>query len=54
MSLSRSIYVEELDLLVVACEDSKIYVWGFDYEAVKTLHRLGKEQSELIQRLETE
>ena len=36
----RTLFVEELDLLLVASEDNNIYVWGFDYEAVRVLQQV--------------
>jgi len=40
VSLLRCIYVEHLDLLVLASEDNNIYLWGFDHEAVNALSHL--------------
>ncbi|CAK8695799.1 unnamed protein product [Clavelina lepadiformis] len=45
-ALLRCIYVEHLDLLVLASEDSNIYLWGFDYAAVSALTRLTPEKEE--------
>lgn len=36
----KLLFVEELDLLLLASEDNNIYVWGFDYEAVKILKQM--------------
>jgi WD40 repeat protein len=33
----RLIYVESVDLILAACENGSIYVWGFDDEAVRLL-----------------
>ncbi|MBN3297339.1 CWF17 factor, partial [Amia calva] len=29
-SLTRSVFIEELDLLAVSCENGHVYLWGFD------------------------
>lgn len=39
-SVLRMLFVERYDLIVAACEDWKIYVWGFDQEALKALTTL--------------
>jgi WD40 repeat protein len=36
----KLLYVESADLLLAACEDASIYVWGFDEEAVKILKNM--------------
>nr|CAB3260425.1 uncharacterized protein LOC100175309 [Phallusia mammillata] len=46
ISLLRCIYVEHLDLLVLASEDGNIYLWGFDYAAVSALTRLTPDKEE--------
>lgn len=48
ISLLRSIFVENLDLLVVASEDNNIYVWGFDEDAVKVLENMRPADENLI------
>lgn len=48
LSLLRSIFVENLDLLVVASEDNNIYVWGFDEDAVKVLENMRPADENLI------
>lgn len=48
ISLLRSIFVENLDLLVVASEDNNIYVWGFDENAVKVLENMRPADENLI------
>ena len=45
VALLSSVYVEHLDLLVLACEDARVYVWGFDYDAVDALQKLGRENA---------
>jgi WD40 repeat protein len=40
LSILRTVFVEELDLLIAACENGHIYVWGFDDDAVKALKRM--------------
>ena len=42
----KMIYVESLDLVVAACEDANIYVWGFDQEAVKILKNMKYDENE--------
>uniref|UniRef100_A0ABM0LXS1 Uncharacterized protein LOC102806264 n=1 Tax=Saccoglossus kowalevskii TaxID=10224 RepID=A0ABM0LXS1_SACKO len=47
----KSIFVETLDLLLVASEDSNIYVWGFDDDAVNALQHMKPEgQEDLIKK----
>ncbi|KAK2188036.1 hypothetical protein NP493_146g02006 [Ridgeia piscesae] len=36
----RMLFVEELDLLIAACEDGNIYIWGFDTAAVTVLQNM--------------
>jgi WD40 repeat protein len=36
----KLLYVESIDLILGACEDASIYVWGFDQEAVKLLKNM--------------
>ena len=36
----KLLYLESMDLIFGACEDSSIYVWGFDHEAVKLLKNM--------------
>ncbi|KAK2566790.1 putative U3 small nucleolar RNA-associated protein 13 [Acropora cervicornis] len=48
ISLLRSIFVEDLDLLIVASEDNNIYVWGFDENAVKVLENMKPVDESLI------
>lgn len=36
----KMLFVESLDLVLAACEDACIYVWGFDDEAVKILKNM--------------
>ncbi|ELT89388.1 hypothetical protein CAPTEDRAFT_187404 [Capitella teleta] len=36
-TIVSTLFIEELDYIVAACEDSTIYVWGFDEDAVKAL-----------------
>jgi len=48
IALLRSIFVENLDLLVVASEDNNIYVWGFDEDAVKVLANMRPADENLI------
>ncbi|KAI0216707.1 hypothetical protein LSAT2_031314 [Lamellibrachia satsuma] len=36
----RMLFVEDLDLLIAACEDGNIYVWGFDTAAVTVLQNM--------------
>ena len=36
----KMIFVENMDLILAACEDASIYVWGFDEEAVKILKNM--------------
>ncbi|KAL9965739.1 hypothetical protein ACROYT_G029581 [Oculina patagonica] len=48
LALLRSIFVENLDLLVVASEDNNIYVWGFDEDAVKVLENMRPADENLI------
>lgn len=48
ISLLRSVFVENLDLLVVASEDNNIYVWGFDEDAVKVLENMRPADENLI------
>ncbi|XP_078482123.1 uncharacterized protein LOC100175309 [Ciona intestinalis] len=45
-SLLRCLYVEHLDLLVLASEDGNIYIWGFDYAAVSALTRMTPDKEE--------
>jgi len=40
----RMIFVERLDLILAACEDSSIYVWGFDQDAVNILKNMKYEE----------
>jgi len=40
----KMIFVESLDLIVAACEDSGIFVWGFDQEAVKILKNMNYDE----------
>lgn len=40
----KLVYVESLDLLLVACEDGCIYVWGIDEEGVQILRRMKYEE----------
>lgn len=39
-TIVRLIFVEKLDLIIGSSEDSNIYVWGFDDEAVKILKNM--------------
>ncbi|XP_019642839.1 PREDICTED: uncharacterized protein LOC109484071 [Branchiostoma belcheri] len=51
VALLRTMFVESLDLLVATCEDSNIYVWGFDDEAATVLQRMQPSTSEnLVQK----
>ena len=45
----KMIFIESLDVLCAACEDSSIYVWGFDEDAVKVLKdmKFAEEKSKL-------
>lgn len=36
----RMLFVEDLDLLIAACEDGNIYIWGFDSAAVTVLRNM--------------
>lgn len=40
----RMKFVESLDLILAACEDNSIYVWGFDQEAVNILKNMKYEE----------
>ncbi len=40
----KMIFVESLDLIVAACEDSGIFVWGFDQDAVKILKNMNYDE----------
>jgi len=42
--ISKMLFVEKLDLILAACEDSGIYVWGFDQEAVKILKNMNYDE----------
>ena len=46
VAILRSLYVEHLDLLVLASEDSNIYLWGFDLAAVSALTQLTPKKSD--------
>ncbi|EDO28570.1 predicted protein [Nematostella vectensis] len=48
IALLRSVFVEDLDLLVVASEDHNIYVWGFDMDAVSVLQNMRPADESLI------
>ncbi|KAK3736028.1 hypothetical protein QZH41_002746 [Actinostola sp. cb2023] len=48
VALLRSVFVENLDLLVVASEDHNIYVWGFDENAVSVLQNMRPADESLI------
>ncbi|XP_031569624.1 uncharacterized protein LOC116304102, partial [Actinia tenebrosa] len=48
IALLRSVFVENLDLLVVASEDHNIYVWGFDEKAVAVLQNMRPADESLI------
>ena len=37
-------FFEKYDLIFAACEDSKVYVWGFDEDAVKILKNMNTEE----------
>jgi len=39
-ALLKSVFVEDLDLLITSSEDRNIYVWGFDEKAVEVLKRM--------------
>ncbi|XP_061404742.1 uncharacterized protein LOC133340479 isoform X2 [Lethenteron reissneri] len=39
VAITRAVFVEERDLLVLACEDGRVYVWGFDETGVSALQR---------------
>ena len=41
----KMLFVENLDLIVAACEDSGIFVWGFDQEAVKILKNMNYDEA---------
>jgi len=43
----KLLFVEELDLLLVASEDNNIYVWGFDYKAVEVLQKMKPKEDTL-------
>lgn len=43
----KLLFVEELDLLLVASEDSSIYVWGFDHDAVNILQQMKPSEEQL-------
>ena len=36
----KLVFVESMDLILAACEDASIYVWGFDEEGVKILKNM--------------
>ncbi|XP_077985512.1 uncharacterized protein LOC144440123 [Glandiceps talaboti] len=47
----KSIFIESLDLLLVASEDANIYMWGFDDDAVNALQHMKPEgHEELIRK----
>ena len=48
-AILRSVYVESLDLLILASEDGNIYLWGFDVAAVSALEELEPETAEPCQ-----
>lgn len=43
VSLSCSLFLEKSDLLILACDDGKIYVWGFDSDGIHVLEQLAEE-----------
>ncbi|XP_020913413.1 U5 small nuclear ribonucleoprotein 40 kDa protein [Exaiptasia diaphana] len=47
-ALLRSVFVENLDLLVVSSEDHNIYLWGFDENAVSVLQNMRPADESLI------
>jgi hypothetical protein len=49
----KLLFVESLDLLLAACEDANIYVWGFDEEGIKILKNM-KYQDDNLRRNEFE
>ena len=49
-SIIRILFVEKFDLIIAASEDSNIYVWGFDLEALKALTTL-RDQSDDLNRI---
>lgn len=42
----KMMFVENLDLILAACEDNNIYVWGFDQDAVKILKDMKYDESQ--------
>ena len=42
-TILKLIFYEKLDLIFAGCEDSNVYVWGFDEDAVKILKKMNSE-----------
>ena len=43
----KMVFIESLDMILAACEDNSIYVWGFDSEAVKILKNMKYDENDL-------
>lgn len=48
----KMVFIESLDMILAACEDNSIYVWGFDAEAVKILKNMKYDENDVKKKKE--
>ena len=50
-TILRLLYHEKKDLLISACEDHNIYIWGFDEDQIKAYSQMAKTSKKLASNL---